>query len=403
MKTRKLLHPLLLLAILVSACGGGTGTPAEGGSGQPAVRTALFVEVAGDVQARASEEDAYQAVSVGQSLSPGSQAVTGVDSKARLDLMPEMTILRMGPNTSFAIRELSVRENDPLTRLQLAAGKLWILLMGGTAEVETPSGSAEVRGSMMSVDYDDQVGSVTATCLEGQCALRNEAGTTEFTDGQAASIEAPGQAPSEARDMTKDEFEEWEDEAPESTILQSGGTLPPPDNLPASAQPLRYTFKNCGDSDWFWTFEGEDGVTEVVVPAGETVSGELPPGWYTVSDISPDGERHGPTLVNSDDGALNIDFPCPPEGGGQGGTGEPGPDNHGPTTYILHNTCAETWHWLFEGPVTRQIDIPPGQTVSGELPEGEYTATDWFDDGPSHGPDIIPQGGHLEVTGCPDG
>ncbi|TRO56048.1 hypothetical protein E2P64_06330 [Candidatus Bathyarchaeota archaeon] len=76
-------------------------------------------------------------------------------------------------------------------------------------EVETQVGIASVRGSFLGVYYDSVRLIMTATCLEGNCSLANDLGTTTFMDGQAADIFGPEQGPSEARAMTEKEYEDW--------------------------------------------------------------------------------------------------------------------------------------------------------------------------------------------------
>jgi hypothetical protein len=79
------------------------------------------------------------------------------------------------------------------------------------------------------------------------------------------------------------------------------------------------------------------------------------------------------------------------------------PGMSGPLKYSFTNNCVYTWHWLFVGPVTEQLDIVQGESVSGELPPGVYSVTDWDDHGFVNGPYEVPGGGLLEATrDCPD-
>jgi hypothetical protein len=108
-----------------------------------------------------------------------------------------------------------------VTKFVLDAGKLFVrvtkALGGGSFEVETPSGVATVRGSLMSAAYQKDSGQMVATCLEGQCRLSQPGGAfTDMTDGQASEIAGPGKAPSPARLMTLAELGEWATEFPET-------------------------------------------------------------------------------------------------------------------------------------------------------------------------------------------
>ena len=97
-------------------------------------------------------------------------------------------------------------------------GKVWIILNGGTLEIETPSGLAAVRGSYMSVEYYPNSNGLTMTCLEGHCSLQNEMGKMDMIAGEACDIEAPGEPP-HGRMMNNTEMDEWIGMNPEATMM----------------------------------------------------------------------------------------------------------------------------------------------------------------------------------------
>ena len=198
-----LLCCLLMITMLSSACG--SASP----SSSVVARTAEFDLVENDVQAREDESNDYSPASVGQVLYTRGQARTGEESRAKLDILPEESIVRLGPNTSFTLSELADQADDFFTRLEMDSGQLWIVLNGGELEVETSVGTASVRGSLMGVSYDPDLHVMTATCMEGECSLANLLGTTAFTAGQAADIPGLDLAPSVARPMTQQEYELW--------------------------------------------------------------------------------------------------------------------------------------------------------------------------------------------------
>jgi|GEM_PF-2993119 len=214
---KRFLHPLpgiLAIIALVLACG--TTPPATSipSSSEPppatvSSRGATFEVVENNVLARSLETDDFAAARVGQLLPVAGQARTGDESFARLDFLPGGTILRLGPNTEFTLTELSDESEDFFTRLWMEAGELWIILTGGEMEVETPLGTAAVRGSLMSISYSKDEQKLTATCLEGDCSLENPDGTAAFTAGQASDILGVDQAPASARDMTEQEYQDW--------------------------------------------------------------------------------------------------------------------------------------------------------------------------------------------------
>lgn len=151
-------------------------------------RSATFAELENIVEARPAPADEYAPASIGLTLFAGGAARTGDDGRARLDLAPDATILRLAPNTIFTLSELKERDDGPFTILKLFIGNIYIILSGGELQVETPSGLASVRGSMMGVSYDPNTGAMTATCLEGHCSLRTKDRVVELIAGQAADI-----------------------------------------------------------------------------------------------------------------------------------------------------------------------------------------------------------------------
>lgn len=189
--------------------------PTEPASAPAAARTATFASVENQVEARASKSDPFSPATPGQVLPVGGEVQTGEEGRARLDLLPEGTIVRLAPNSMFTLASLEGDESAPASKIQLSFGKIWILLNGGSLDVETPSGVASVRGSLLGVSFDPQTKSLTATCLEGHCALSDEDESIELTDGQAVDS-FNGDIADEPRDMTEEETQEWQEEAPES-------------------------------------------------------------------------------------------------------------------------------------------------------------------------------------------
>ncbi len=321
---------LLLWILLLAACApplpDGTVAPPPVDvtsleSAEPDIeRQAVFIKIENDIRARLPTQSAFTPAHLGQVLPVKGEARSGEASKARLDLQPEGTIVRLGPNSHFTLEDLTTDAAYPLTRIRLFLGKLWITLSSGTLDVETPYGTAGVRGSMMSVSFDEET--LRVTCLEGHCTLSNQAGSVELTAGQAAAIESADQPPGPPLPMTEADFQDWAANSPESLE-----TMPPP----PSGQP-------------------------------ESQPSPPPPDQHTAEDTRSSGYR----LTNN----------CPPEEG--------------------------VWHWLFRGPTTVQVDIPPGATISGTLPPGDYLVSDWMNGGQAHNTTPFPAGGFMDATACPD-
>jgi len=177
-------------------------------------RTATINDIQNTVDARLSQSMDFAPAALGLVLKSGGEARTGEDGKARLDLAPDGTIVRVAPNSTFTVLQLYGDETTPFTKLHLFLGKVWVLLKGGSLEVETPSGVAAVSGSLLGVSYNPETSAMTATCLEGHCRLTNNGKTVELIGGQAADI-LNGSLSELPRFMTLDEVNEWLSEAPE--------------------------------------------------------------------------------------------------------------------------------------------------------------------------------------------
>ena len=96
--------------------------------------------------------------------------------------------------------------------------RIFVDVNGGQLDVQTPSGVASVRGSMLGVSFDPQTNHMTATCLEGHCSLSTPNGTIDLTSGQAADI-LNGILSSAPRIMTDQELINWLNNAPEAGSL----------------------------------------------------------------------------------------------------------------------------------------------------------------------------------------
>jgi hypothetical protein len=247
---------ILIFIVLLSACADATSAPAEVTAVQPASapesnpnqsdtpaaatmspaetlepsRKAVITEVEKNVSLRLAADASPSPATAGTTILPGGIVETGSDGRARLDLLPDGTIVRLGPNSSFLLTEITEVNGAPQTTLELFFGKIYILLNGGTLNVKTPSGVAAVQGSVLGVEYDPETDRFKASCLEGHCSLEDENGNeVELTEGESSYIEE-GEPPVEPEEIDSEEIQEWLDEVPE--MPEFFEELPNPEDYP---------------------------------------------------------------------------------------------------------------------------------------------------------------------------
>jgi hypothetical protein len=222
----------LLTSFLLSACAA-PATPAPP-TVQP--RTAQLSELQNSVSARDTGTVEWATASAGSLINVSGGVRTGDESRARLDTS-EGSIIRIAANTEFELLEFPAELNNPITKLRLEAGKIWIIvseaLGDGNIEIETPTGIATVRGSLMSVEQTATSGTMQITCLEGACRLRGNSGQfITVPPGQQSDIPAPGQNPTAPQPMTLTQIQEWQSNVPEAvaaaTNLLNQPTPTPP-------------------------------------------------------------------------------------------------------------------------------------------------------------------------------
>lgn len=205
-------------------------TPPENSGPAPAAREAVLSEFENEVVVRAAFEGEFIPAEIGFIIQQGGGLQTGETGRARLDLKPEGTIVRVAPNSAFTLPQIVETDGEPKTTLDLFFGKIFILLNGGSVDVQTPSGVASVRGSLLSVSFDPVNGRIQAACLEGHCALQNEGGNVvEIEEGESAFVEESGII-TEVDGIDRGEISEWLVGAPElGEFLE---VLPDPEAYP---------------------------------------------------------------------------------------------------------------------------------------------------------------------------
>jgi len=182
--------------------------------------SAALSELSGAVDAKQADDAAFVPAASGTVLQSNGQIQTGDNGRVRLDLSSG-TIIRVTPSSLFTLTANDEVEGGLATKIKLDLGRIFIILNGGSADVETPSGVASVRGSYMKVEVDPETMDIYVTCLEGNCSVSNPAGTVNFSNGQKAILfhrdPVTGQwtAPN-VEPMTQQEFDEWLNENPEA-------------------------------------------------------------------------------------------------------------------------------------------------------------------------------------------
>ena len=197
----------LILTLGLAACGGPATTlaPASATSGgaagvtQPAQATAepltaALSELVNSVEVKAAAQVGFAPAVDGDTVEVGDQVRTGAQSSAKITLS-DGTIVRVGADASFVLQEMVPSDENFVTRLKLEVGELWVSLVGGAMEVETPVGVAAVRGSYAGFAFDPVTGTLYIKCLEGSCDATNENGEIQLGNFQGTTLTEAGPGP----------------------------------------------------------------------------------------------------------------------------------------------------------------------------------------------------------------
>lgn len=239
---------------------------------------ATISPVQGEVFWREETDKDWDAILNEQGLDSGNQVLTRLEGRARIEYFDGI-IVRVGPHTLFTVSEQTqTQELNLISRIRLLMGQIFIKhgegYYHGKFEIETPSGLAAVKGTMMSVQVTAD-GQTLVTCLEGICSLSNDKGLVTLTAGQGASIEEEDQPPQFA------EIEDWQlndwfqhdpetinvalqqgliDQIPESCDTATGENC-----LPASFHCDPLTGSECNLYESFDPINGEDSINENII------------------------------------------------------------------------------------------------------------------------------------------
>ncbi|MEN8240618.1 MAG: FecR family protein [Chloroflexota bacterium] len=328
--------------------------------------TALLSESKGEILAMQPGQSEFSYVEAGYLLQSMGQMSTGKDASAKLDLS-DGAIVRLGGNTSFTLVDSQPQADDWITRVRLQLGELWVILQGGSLEVDTIAGTASVRGSYLSVSVDLD-GRLYITCLEGDCALFNAGGRVDLYAGQSAFVEHVTALPIMGV-MAQTDVDDWVKNFPETVGMM--------DAMAATAQ--AYDELITGDPDE----DGYQGAEDLCPLRGDQGFGV---DQFGCPNLSPDGD-------NDHDGINNADDLCPflgDLGGGVDANGCPTAplDTDGDGYPDAGDLCPE------------QGDLGDGLDALGCPLPGDVEDQDG--DGVPDELDLCPdQAGDLDNNGCP--
>ncbi len=202
------LYGLILSSLLLAGCAGllpvSQSTPAANPTTTEPTATSTTTltpgpldlsaglsELTGVVDLKNPDQADFSAAFDGMRLVLQGQVRTGSNGRARLDLSSG-TIVRMAPDSLFTLQSNEEQDGSLLTRLMMEAGEIWIILNSGRMDVETPSGTASVRGSFLHVKVDPFSSDVQVTCLEGACQAENPNSAVEMIAGEGAALNRLG-------------------------------------------------------------------------------------------------------------------------------------------------------------------------------------------------------------------
>ena len=107
-------------------------------------------EISGTVLVQKANDNEPFNVEDGEMVFVNDQIFTLENSRALIELSNE-TIIRISPKSTFILEEIDETSAGVEAKLKLEIGRIWIILNGGSIDVDTPSGVASVRGSYLHV------------------------------------------------------------------------------------------------------------------------------------------------------------------------------------------------------------------------------------------------------------
>ncbi len=129
-------------------------------------RSAAVSEIVGLVELLHANDVRWSVAGVGARVNVADSVRTGNDSRARIDIS-DGTIVRLAANSVFTLEAPKQENNTWWTKLKLEVGELWVSIVGGPLEIETPEGTVTVRGTVFGVRASRSTGT-TVVVEEGK-------------------------------------------------------------------------------------------------------------------------------------------------------------------------------------------------------------------------------------------
>jgi hypothetical protein len=206
----KLLSMTIVLIFALTACGpNATAMPTS------SPQSAVLSEVQGDVSAKQATDKDFVSAADGYVLNEKGQVKTGDNSRAKLTLSSG-TIIRILPVSLYTVVSNTPASSGMDTTSNLSLGSIWIILNDGQMNVQTPSGEASVRGSYMSMDFNN--GILRVTCLEGTCSFHNNTGDYDIPAGFGLVSTGMNDKPT-TTPMTAADIQQWLSVNPEAADI----------------------------------------------------------------------------------------------------------------------------------------------------------------------------------------
>jgi hypothetical protein len=220
-RNHKLLFAFVMLGIILTIVSGCTAAapsptivptdiPAPTATATPIPRSATIKSITGTVEVRSGPDAEYAPAEVGQVLAVGNELRTGEDGRAVIAL-DDGTAIAVASGSQISLSALEGTHESPVTNFFLALGKLFSvgggeLAPGASFEIDTPKGTAAIRGSMLGVAYSEAEGA-SVNCLVGHCSAALNDQEVALTGGKAVAITDAG--PGEVTDMEPEDLREW--------------------------------------------------------------------------------------------------------------------------------------------------------------------------------------------------
>ncbi|HEY3397484.1 MAG TPA: FecR domain-containing protein [Armatimonadota bacterium] len=163
-----------------------------------AQRIAHASQVTGTVMAWRPGQTAYSPLSEATNVLAGSTVLTGPASGVTLNWV-DGSRLRVGANSEMTVLKCQVnRDKSQVSLFRLKAGQVLVrvrrLLAGESKfEIETPTATAGVRGTIFSVKVEAS-GQTQVNVLEGQVDLRNATSEVQVRPGGQGRVQGAGTA-----------------------------------------------------------------------------------------------------------------------------------------------------------------------------------------------------------------